>query len=668
MASSTEDALLAMRIFSTDDPNDLPNMNLPHEAELEGTPDRCSSQESLLDGVSFPDDVKSLAPHQLADFCHELRTDLIRNVAQSGGHLGAGLGVVELTVALHCVFDAPRDKLIWDVSHQCYPHKMITGRRQQMPSLRKGGGLSGFTCRAESEYDPFGAAHSSTAVSAALGFAAARDLTGTHENIVAVVGDGAMSGGMAFEGLNNLGAQRRRVVIVLNDNNMSIAPPSGALATHLSSLREKLPSRWMRRSGLSKGKLESYADEKTIFDNLGVRYVGPYDGHDIDELVAALALARDFDEGPILVHVLTEKGHGYAPAEAAEDCMHGVSSFDVATGKQKKSPARAPSYTSVFANALISEAQRDERVVAVSAAMPSGTGLDKFGAAFPDRCFDAGIAEQHAVTFCAGLACEGLKPFAAIYSTFLQRGYDQVVHDVALQRLPVRFAIDRAGFVGADGVTHQGSYDITYLGCLPGFVLMAAADECELVHMVATATAIDDRPSALRYPRGEGTGCQLPPEGVALEVGKGRILSIGEDAAILSYGSVLGDVKIAAAELEKIGCTTTVADARFAKPIDDELVARLAREHPILVTVETGSIGGFSALVFDSLLRQGLGHLMGKVLPLYLPDAFIEHDTPNMQAARARLDAKSIATRIATAVSLKTTPKRGLANGHHRLP
>ncbi|MBU1210364.1 MAG: 1-deoxy-D-xylulose-5-phosphate synthase [Alphaproteobacteria bacterium] len=605
------------------------------------------SPRQLLDSVDRPEDLRTLSPKDLREFCDELRKDLVRIVSKTGGHLGAGLGVVELTVALHRVFDTPRDKLIWDVSHQCYPHKMLTGRRALMPGLRKGGGLSGFTCRSESEFDPFGAAHSSTAISAALGFAAARDLSGSGENVIAVVGDGAMSGGMAFEGLNNLGAQGRKLIIVLNDNNMSIAPPSGALATHLAQLRSKLAPAHVRSAALRQGRLESYAGANTLFDAFGVRYVGPFDGHDIDQLVDALTLARDDDGGPILVHVLTEKGHGYAPAENAEDCMHGVSAFDIATGKQKKSAPGAPSYTSVFAKALIDEASRDERIVAVSAAMPTGTGLDKFGAVFPERCFDAGIAEQHTVTFCAGLACEGYKPFAAIYSTFLQRGYDQIVHDVAIQRLPVRFAIDRAGFVGADGVTHQGSYDITYLGCLPGFVLMAPADEAELVHMVATAAAIDDRPSAVRFPRGNGTGAVLPERGGVLEIGKGRIVREGDKAAILSYGSCLADAMEAAARLDEVELAVTVADARFAKPIDDVLVARLVRDHEIVVTLEAGSIGGFSALVFDSLVRQGLAHLMGRIVPMYLPDIFIQHDSPDAQAKLAGLNSASIVARIA---------------------
>ncbi len=617
----------------------------------------------LLDAVSSPADLRAMTEEMLVNLCAEVRDDLIRIVSKTGGHLGAGLGVVELTVALHHVFDTPNDKLVWDVSHQCYPHKILTGRRDSMLQLRKGGGPSGFTCRSESEFDPFGAAHSSTAISAALGFAAARDFKGGRESIVAVVGDGAMSGGMAFEGLNNLGAQSRRVVIVLNDNDMSIAPPSGALASHLRELRGKIASEGERRSDLRQGKLQSYSKEPTLFDTLGVRYVGPYDGHDVRELKRAFELARSNQDGPLLIHVLTEKGHGYAPAEAASDCMHGVSPFDTATGSQKKAAPKASSYTSVFAKALIGEADRDERVVAVTAAMPSGTGLDKFAKVYPDRCFDAGIAEQHAVTFCAGLACDGLKPFAAIYSTFLQRAFDQVVHDVAIQKLPVRFAIDRAGFVGADGVTHQGSYDITYLGCLPGFVLMAAADEAELVDMVATAVAIDDCPSALRYPRGEGVGIKLPEFGTPLEIGKGRVVREGDRAAILCYGATLADAFKAAEELDAIGVSTTVADARFAKPIDDMLVAQMFRNHELVVTLETGAIGGFSAQVFDSLERQRLGHLLARACPMYLPDVFIHHDKPVEQARQAGLDDCAIADKVRSMIGTRTQRPRIVVAG-----
>ena len=611
-------------------------------------------RRNLLDAVDTPSDLKALEREVLPEFCRQLRGDLIDLVSATGGHLGSGLGVVELTVALHRVFDTPTDKIVWDVSHQCYPHKMLTGRRDRMAGLRKGGGLSGFTCRTESEFDPFGAAHSSTAISAALGFATARDFKGGREAVVAVVGDGAMSGGMAFEGINNLGAQKRNVVIVINDNDMSIAPPSGALAEHLRDLRRTIPERGVRRAALARGDLPSFAGETTVFDTLGVRYAGPFDGHDVDELLSVFEAAKAVGDGPVVVHVLTEKGHGYAPAEAAADCMHGVAQFDVDTGAQKKSAPKAPSYTSIFAKGLIAEAAADHRVVAVTAAMPSGTGLDKFADAFPERCFDAGIAEQHAVTFAAGLACEGLKPFAAIYSTFLQRGYDQVVHDVAIQSLPVRFAIDRAGLVGADGVTHQGSYDVAYLGCLPGFVLMAASDEAELMHMVATAAAIDDRPSAFRYPRGEGRGVGLPERGQPLEIGKGQILREGGRVAILSYGSLLGDSLGAADDLDALGYGVTVADARFAKPIDDELVRCLLLDHEVVITLEAGSVGGFSALVYDSLARQRITTLAGRVVPMYMSDCFIEHHTPAAQLERAGLARKDIVERALAALGHQT--------------
>ncbi len=634
------------------------------EADADG--ERCNDTRSADESVSaagdpnkvlaadWPDELRRIPRSALPGFCDRLRTDLVSCVAKTGGHLGSGLGVVELTTALHYVFHTPQDKIIWDVSHQCYPHKLLTGRRPGMDRLRKGGGLSGFTCRSESEYDPFGAAHSSTAISAALGFAAGRDLAGSGEAVIAVVGDGAMSGGMAFEGLNNLGAQKRRVIIILNDNDMSIAPPSGALAEHLRELRGMMPAADKRRRAMADGELPSFAAERTMFEAFGIRYAGPFDGHDVDELVALFSSARDYVDGPLLLHILTEKGHGYAPAEAAADCMHGVSAFETSTGKQAKSPPKAPSYTSVFAKALIAEADRDEKIVAVTAAMPSGTGLDKFGKEHPQRTFDAGIAEQHAVTFAAGLACEGFKPFAAIYSTFLQRGFDQVVHDVAIQRLPVRFAIDRAGFVGADGVTHQGSYDIAYLGCLPGFVLMAAADERELFDMVATAAAIDDRPSAFRYPRGEGTGVDLPDRGEPLEVGRGRVVREGGDVAILSYGAVLGEAMAAANALASAGIETTVADARFAKPIDDRLVAQLFRNHALVLTVETGSIGGFSAQVLDSLQRQQIPGLAGRLIPLYMPDRFIEHDSPEAQLVSAGLGAQAIVARISELLGQKT--------------
>ncbi|MEQ8602445.1 MAG: 1-deoxy-D-xylulose-5-phosphate synthase [Marivibrio sp.] len=610
----------------------------------------------LLDGIDAPSDLRRLPRAALAQVAGEVRAEMIEIVSGVGGHLGAGLGVVELTTALHWVFDTPDDKLIWDVSHQCYPHKILTGRRQAMRAMRQDGGPAGFTSRRESVYDPFGAAHSSTAISAALGFAAARDYEGRGNAVVAIVGDGAMSGGMAYEGLNNAGASGRPLIVILNDNDMSIAPPSGALSRHLRDLRARRPEKAERLAALAAadGPPPSFAGRPTLFDDLGFAYCGPFDGHDVDEMAAVLERARDHCRGPaggpILIHALTVKGKGYAPAEAAADCYHGVAKFDAATGQQHKSPPKAPSYTSVFAESLIQEADEDPRIVAITAAMPSGTGLDKFGAAHPDRCYDAGIAEQHAVTFCAGLACEGFRPFAAIYSTFLQRAYDQIVHDVAIQQLPVRFAIDRAGMVGADGVTHQGSYDIAYLGCLPGFVLMAPADEAELKHMVATAAAIDDRPSAVRFPRGEGTGAPLPNRGTPLEIGRGRVIREGREIAILSYGARLADAEAAAARLAETGVEITVADARFAKPIDDRLVKLLAEEHKLVLTLEEGAIGGFSAQVIDSLVRQGLGEAVGRVRPCHLPDRFIEHASPAAQLAQAGLDADALAARVLAAL------------------
>ena len=606
----------------------------------------------LLDLVRRPADLKRLPQESLRELADELRQEVVAAVAVTGGHLGAGLGVVEITVALHYVFDTPADRIVWDVSHQCYPHKILTGRRHRMRTLRQGGGLSGFASRKESEFDPFGAAHSSTSLSAALGFAAARDFAGKSHHVVAVIGDGALSAGMAYEALNNIGAQKRKLIVILNDNNMSIAPPSGALSDYLTSLRGKMLARHDRHAALRDGVLSKATDERTLFDNLGVAYAGPFDGHDIEEMVRVLTLARDTCDGPILLHVVTEKGKGYPAAERAADKYHGVVKFNVATGEQSKSKAAAPSYTAVYASALIAEAERDEKIVAVTAAMPSGTGLDKFGAHFPDRCFDVGIAEQHAVTFCGGLACEGYRPFATIYSTFLQRAYDQVVHDIAIQRLPVRFAMDRAGMVGADGVTHQGSYDIAYLGCLPGFVLMAAADELELMHMVATAAAIDDRPSALRYPRGDGLGLALPERGTPLEIGRGRVLCEGTKIALLCYGTRLADALKAADKLATMGLSTTVADARFAKPIDDDLVRRLALEHQVLLSIEEGSIGGFAAQVLDSLMRQRLSDAVARFHPLYLPDVFIDHDNQQRQIELAGLDATHIVARVSEALGL----------------
>jgi 1-deoxy-D-xylulose-5-phosphate synthase len=609
--------------------------------------------------VNTPEDLRKLAENQLGQFADELRQETIDAVSETGGHLGAGLGVVELTTAVHYLFDTPRDKLIWDVSHQCYPHKLITGRRDRIRTLRQGGGLSGFTNRKESVYDPFGAAHSSTSISAALGFAVARDFDAGSNNVIAVIGDGAMSAGMAYEAMNNAGAMHSRLIVILNDNDMSIAPPVGAMSAYLSRLISSKPYASMRHLAKELAKkfprpleqaakrAEEYArgffTGGTLFEELGFFYVGPIDGHNLDHLLPVLKNVRDTDyDGPVLIHVVTRKGKGYPPAETAADKYHGVAKFDVVTGKQAKPAPKAPAYQNVFAKALIAEAEHDDKIVAVTAAMPSGTGLNKFAERFPERSFDVGIAEQHAVTFCGGLACEGYKPFAAIYSTFLQRAFDQVVHDIAIQSLPVRFAIDRAGMVGADGVTHQGSFDITYLGCLPGFVLMAAADEVDLMHMVATAVAIDDRPSALRYPRGEALGLEMPERGTPLEIGKGRILREGTKVAVLSYGTRLQDALTAADELAARGLSTTVADARFAKPLDHDLVRRLAREHEVLITVEEGAIGGFASQVMQFSARDGLFDRGLKFRPLCLPDVFIDHEKPATQVAQAGLDATGI--------------------------
>ena len=617
----------------------------------------------LLDTISSPADLRRLPEKDLRQLADELRAETISAVAVTGGHLGAGLGVVELTVALHYLFDTPRDRLIWDVGHQAYPHKILTGRRDRIRTLRQGGGLSGFTKRAESEYDPFGAAHSSTSISAGLGMAVARDLKGQAHNVTCVIGDGAMSAGMAYEAMNNAGAMDSRLIVILNDNNMSIAPPVGALSAYLARLVSGRPYRSLRATIRQLAKrlpkfleqraraMEEYArglvTGGTLFEELGFFYIGPIDGHNLDHLLPVLKNVRDTREGPVLVHVVTQKGKGYAPAEASDDKYHGVVKFDVSTGKQDKPKSNAPSYTKVFGESLVKEARKDERIVAITAAMPSGTGVDIFGKAFPERTFDVGIAEQHAVTFAAGLATEGLRPFAAIYSTFLQRGYDQVVHDVAIQRLPVRFVLDRAGLVGADGPTHAGAFDLSYLGCLPGFVLMAAADEAELAHMVATAVAIDDRPSALRYPRGDGVGVDMPEFGVPLEIGKGRVLREGNKVALLSYGTRLQHAVLAAETLASHGLTTTVADARFAKPLDVDLVLRLAREHEVLITIEEASIGGFSAHVLQALTDHGaLDHGGLKVRCLLLPDTFIDQDSPNAMYASAGLDAKGIVAKV----------------------
>jgi 1-deoxy-D-xylulose-5-phosphate synthase len=621
-----------------------------------------TSSTPLLDAIKSPADLRKLKESDLPQVAAELRAETISAVAVTGGHLGSGLGVVELTVAIHHVFNTPSDRVIWDVGHQAYPHKILTERRDRIRTLRQGGGLSGFTKRAESEYDCFGAAHSSTSISAGLGMAVARDLAGEERNIVAVIGDGAMSAGMAYEAMNNAGAMDSRLIVILNDNEMSIAPPVGAMSAYLSRLTSSNTYRSLREIGkqvakrlpkfIEKGaqRAEEYArgclSGGTLFEELGFFYVGPIDGHNLDHLLPVLKNVRDSKVGPTLIHVVTEKGKGYTPAEASADKYHGVVKFDVATGKQAKAQANAPAYTKVFGNSLVKEAEKDDKIVAITAAMPSGTGIDIFGKAFPERTFDVGIAEQHGVTFAAGLASEGMKPFVAIYSTFLQRAYDQVVHDVAIQGLPVRFIIDRAGLVGADGPTHAGSFDLAYLGCLPGFVLMAAADEAELVHMVATAAAIDDRPSAIRFPRGDGVGVDMPSVGVPLEIGKGRIVREGSSVALLSLGTRLGECLKAADILKSHGLTATVADARFAKPIDTDLVLRLAREHDVLITIEEGSIGGFGAQVLHTLAENGALDRGLKVRSMVLPDTFIDQDSPAAMYAKAGLDAKGIVTRV----------------------
>ncbi|MBI1238973.1 MAG: 1-deoxy-D-xylulose-5-phosphate synthase [Alphaproteobacteria bacterium] len=621
----------------------------------------------LLDRIKSPADLKPLSRDELKRLAEELRAETIDAVSQTGGHLGAGLGVVELTVALHHVFNTPDDRLIWDVGHQAYPHKILTGRRDRIRTLRQGGGLSGFTRRSESVYDAFGAAHSSTSISAGLGMAVARDLSGSKRNVVCVIGDGAMSAGMAYEAMNNAGSAHSRLTIILNDNDMSIAPPVGAMSAYLARLISGKSYLTLRDIGKQLARaMPSFFEEKarraeeyargivtggTMFEELGLYYVGPIDGHNLDHLLPVLMNVRDADVGsPVLVHVVTQKGKGYAPAEASADKYHGVSKFDVITGAQAKSVANAPSYTRVFADALIAEAEADEKIVAVTAAMPGGTGLDLFAQRFPKRSFDVGIAEQHAVTFCAGLAAEGFKPFAAIYSTFLQRAYDQIVHDVAIQSLPVRFAIDRAGLVGADGATHAGAFDIAYLGALPGFIIMAAADEAELMHMVATCAAIDDRPSAVRYPRGEGVGVQRPARGVPLQIGKGRILREGTSVAIVSFGARLGECQKAADQLATFGLSTTLADARFAKPLDEELLRQLAREHEVLVTIEEGSVGGFGAHVLHFLASAGLLDQGLKIRSMVLPDIFIDHDTPQRQYDIAGLNAPQIVRTVMTAL------------------
>ncbi|KIL99419.1 1-deoxy-D-xylulose 5-phosphate synthase [Paramagnetospirillum magnetotacticum MS-1] len=624
-------------------------------------------KSSLLDGVSSPADIRDFSIEELEQLTYEVRQEMIQSVSFTGGHLGAGLGVAELTVAIHHIFDTPRDRLIWDVGHQAYPHKILTGRRQRMRTMRQGGGLSGFTRRSESEYDPFGAGHSSTSISAALGMAVARDLKGATNNVIAVIGDGAMSAGQAYEAMNNAGAAGSRLIVILNDNDMSIAPPVGALSAHLSRLLSS-PSYHSLRHLVKDlahllpppleravGRAEEYARGMvsgggTLFEELGFYYVGPIDGHNFEHLLPVLKNVRDSEETrPVLLHVVTKKGRGYPPAEAAADKYHGVGRFDVLTGQLEKPKANAPSYTSVFAKALIAEAEVDDRVVAITAAMPGGTGLDKFGDRFPARTFDVGIAEQHAVTFAGGLATEGFKPFCAIYSSFLQRAYDQVQHDVVLQKLPVRFAIDRAGLVGADGATHAGSYDMAFLGCLPDIVIMCPSDEAELMHAVATAVAIDDRPSAFRYPRGEGVGVELPERGTVMPIGKGRVVREGNRVAILSLGTRLAEVLKAADDLTARGLAPTVVDARFMKPLDEELILRMAREHEMLVTVEEGSVGGFASHVLHLLASKGALDRGLKVRPLALPDVFVEHDAPMIQYEKIGLNASGIvATVLAT--------------------
>ena len=620
----------------------------------------------LLDQIETPADLRKLKESDLTQLADELRAETISAVSVTGGHLGAGLGVVELTVALHYVFDTPTDRVIWDVGHQAYPHKILTGRRERIRTLRQGGGLSGFTKRSESDYDPFGAAHSSTSISASLGMAVARDLSHGSNNVVAVIGDGAMSAGMAYEAMNNAGALSSRLIVILNDNDMSIAPPTGAMSAYLArlvsgrayrtlrgaakQLARRLPRFFYDKARLTEEYGRNFWTGGTLFEELGFYYVGPIDGHNLDHLLPILKNVRDVQDGPVLVHVVTKKGKGYPPAEAADDKYHGVSAFDVITGTQSKPKTNAPSYTRVFANALVEEARRDAKVVAITAAMPDGTGLDQMKTVFPDRVFDVGIAEQHAVTFAAGLATEGFKPFCAIYSTFLQRGYDQLVHDVAIQNLPVRFAIDRAGLVGADGATHAGAFDIAYLACLPNMTVMAASDEAELVHMVATAASHDSGPIALRYPRGEGVGVDLPKQGEVLPIGKGRVVREGSRIAILSLGTRLGEALKAAEELAARGLSTTVADARFAKPLDRELILKLAATHKLLITVEEGAAGGFGAHVLTLLSDAGALEHGLKVRTMTLPDKFQDHDKPERMYAAAGLDAKGIVAKAIAAL------------------
>jgi 1-deoxy-D-xylulose-5-phosphate synthase len=633
----------------------------------------------ILDRVNVPEDMKKLSDAELCQLAEELRAETISVVSETGGHLGAGLGVVELTTAIHAVFDTPKDRLIWDVSHQCYPHKILTGRRDRMRTIRKGGGLSGFTKRSESVFDPFGAAHSSTSISAGLGFAVARDLGGAPEHglgdAIAVIGDGSMSAGMAYEAMNNAGHLGKRLIVILNDNEMSIAPPVGAMSTYLSRLYagepfqelkaaakgavSLLPPPFQDGAKRARDMLKHMTVGGTMFEQLGFSYLGPIDGHDMEQLLNVLRTVKERATGPILIHAITQKGKGYAPAEASSDKYHGVAKFDVVSGKQHKTPSNAPSYTKVFANALIAEASEDDKIVAVTAAMPDGTGLDLFAEQYPSRTFDVGIAEQHAVTFCAGMAAGGMKPFCALYSTFLQRGYDQVVHDVALQRLPVRFAIDRAGLVGADGATHAGSFDIGFLANLPDFVVMAAADEAELMHMVATARSINDRPSAFRFPRGSGVGVDLPERGSVLEIGKGRIIRQGSKVAILSFGARLQEVEKASDALIAKGISPTIADARFAKPLDRDLILELADNHDVLITIEEGAVGGFGSHVMQLLSDEGVFDNGLKFRSMVFPDTFLDQDTPSQMYESAAMNAPEIEAKVLETLGVATMKKRG---------
>ncbi len=636
-----------------------------------------SNATPLLDRINVPEDTRDLSIPELRQLADEVRHEMIDAVSQTGGHLGAGLGVVELTVAIHHVFDTPHDRLIWDVGHQCYPHKILTGRRDRIRTLRQKDGLSGFTKRAESEYDPFGAAHSSTSISAGLGMAVARDLKKERREVICVIGDGAMSAGMAYEAMNNAGARDTRLIVILNDNDMSIAPPVGAMSAYLARVlssdtyrsarhvAKDIASRFPKTLETTAKRFEEYArgimTGGTLFEELGFYYIGPIDGHNLEHLIPILKNLRETDEDrPVLIHCVTQKGKGYEPAEQSADKYHGVSKFDVITGTQAKAAAKAPSYTSVFAKALIAEADADETICTITAAMPSGTGVDKFAEKYPDRAFDVGLAEQHGVTFAAGLASEGYRPFAAIYSTFLQRAYDQIVHDVAIQRLPVRFGIDRAGLVGADGPTHAGAFDVTYLASLPGIVTMAAADELDLMHMVATAAQIDDQPSAVRYPRGEGVGLELPERGTPIEIGRGRIMREGTTIALLSFGARLQECMKAADELATRGLSTTVADARFCTPLDTDLVDRLAREHEVLITIEEGSIGGFSSHVLDHLARSGALDSGIKIRPMILPASFINQAKPEEMYDEAELNAPHIVAKALSALGRDTaeTPAR----------